>query len=671
MHARGPAVASALAVLLLLPVLAPAATITIVGHDGPGVGVNDPTPRAPVGGNLATTLGTQRLAALQHAADIWGAYVASPVEIRVGVTFEALDCDGFAAVLGSARPDSVFFDFAGATPSTLYPSALADKVAGMDLDPGVDDVVARFNVTLGTGGGCDLDFYLGLDADPPASTSIDLVAVALHELGHGLGFAPIFNVSTGAEPLGLDDVYELGLEQHGVGPLATMSNAGRAAAAKDDGDLHFVGAAVTAALGSLTGGVSGGHVQMYAPTTLQPGSSVSHFDTDVTPNELMEPSYTGPNHSPGLAFQLLCDIGWGPCGVCGDGAVDPNETCDDGDVDAGDGCSALCRVEPCFSCAGEPSVCAPEADDTPCNDGSACTATDTCQSGVCTGADLVTCGALDQCHDVGTCDPLTGLCSNPAKPEGAACDDGESCTSPDQCTAGVCGGPPTCVDPFLCYKAKTSKLGVPFVSPPTTALVDALESLNVTVQKPKGLCTPAELNADPLADAATHLESYPVKAIKGQAKHAKRTALVQNVVGTITVQTVKPSFLLVPTNTSLVADPPPTAPSIAVDHYKCYAVKVAKDTPKFPKGVTVSLADPFILAPQTFAVKKPTHLCTPVDKNGEGITQAFLHQLCYAVKPPAKNPPHSGLFVHTQFGAERLDASKEERLCVPSLATLL
>ena len=46
-----------------------------------------------------------------------------------------------------------------------------------------------------------------------------------------------------------------------------------------------------------------------------------------------------------------------PPAVCGDGEIGGTETCDDDDTDAGDGCSATCRVESGWSCAGAPSVC--------------------------------------------------------------------------------------------------------------------------------------------------------------------------------------------------------------------------------------------------------------------------------------------------------------------------
>src|SRR5262249_14362916 len=74
--------------------------------------------------------------------------------------------------------------------------------------------------------------------------------------------------------------------------------------------------------------------------------------------------------------------------------------------------------------------------------GNACTQVDTCKAGACTGASPVSCKASDQCHSAGTCDPTTGICSNPAKPDGTACDDGNACTALDGCHAGTCTGSP-------------------------------------------------------------------------------------------------------------------------------------------------------------------------------------------------------------------------------------
>src|SRR6185436_9270769 len=41
----------------------------------------------------------------------------------------------------------------------------------------------------------------------------------------------------------------------------------------------------------------------------------------------------------------------------------------------------------------------------------------------------------------GTCAPATGLCTNPAAPNGTSCDDGNECTAGDACHDGICQGP--------------------------------------------------------------------------------------------------------------------------------------------------------------------------------------------------------------------------------------
>src|SRR6185437_11101312 len=79
----------------------------------------------------------------------------------------------------------------------------------------------------------------------------------------------------------------------------------------------------------------------------------------------------------------------------------------------------------------------PAPDGTSCNDGNACTQLDTCQSGVCTGTNPVSCTPIDACHTA-TGDPATGACSSAAAPDGTHCDDGNACTQLDTCQAGAC-----------------------------------------------------------------------------------------------------------------------------------------------------------------------------------------------------------------------------------------
>jgi cysteine-rich repeat protein len=52
-------------------------------------------------------------------------------------------------------------------------------------------------------------------------------------------------------------------------------------------------------------------------------------------------------------------------------------TCDDGNTANGDGCDAECRVEPCWTCTGDPSTCLPAQEGSACEDGSACTTGET------------------------------------------------------------------------------------------------------------------------------------------------------------------------------------------------------------------------------------------------------------------------------------------------------
>ena len=183
-----------------------AATINITSRDPAGVGFNDTTPVAPVGGNPGTTLGQQRLNVYRYVADIWEKNLQSNVTINVSAGWEALTCSSSSATLGSAGAWNIWRDFPNAKPNTWYPQALANKLAGENLSAdqpddgsgyGNVDIKTQFNVNLGNPGCLDgSPFYLGLDGK--AGTAVNFVETLLHELGHGLGFSVLtVQTSTG------------------------------------------------------------------------------------------------------------------------------------------------------------------------------------------------------------------------------------------------------------------------------------------------------------------------------------------------------------------------------------------------------------------------------------------------------------------------------------------
>jgi hypothetical protein len=241
---------------LLLATLAPLATaaqVIVFNGDPPGVGFNDPTPAAPVGGNPGTTRGEQALNVFQRAADIWGSKLQSRQPITVIAFFLPLNCTPTGGVLGAAGANWYFRDVAGGPggkdldPGTWYPAALADKITNTDIigDPADPfEIFAFFNSELGKPG-ClqDGGWYFGLDNNEPANL-IDLMAVVLHEFGHGLGFSvgPTSS-SSGARAQGFPSVWERFMYDATAQKtwLQMASNAERFASARNDLNLVWIG----------------------------------------------------------------------------------------------------------------------------------------------------------------------------------------------------------------------------------------------------------------------------------------------------------------------------------------------------------------------------------------------------------------------------------------------
>ncbi len=177
-------------------------TITLRIQDSAGQGFNDPT------------LGAQRRAAMERAAAVWAGRLGSAVEINVDVSFDSLECSDEGGVLAQAGAQFLFESFPGAPLSgTWYHGALAESLSGENLsledvsNPNAGDLALTFNDRIDEsclGGGSR--FYYGLDGNVPGG-QISLVAVALHEMAHGLGFASFANESTGALFMNRPDVY--------------------------------------------------------------------------------------------------------------------------------------------------------------------------------------------------------------------------------------------------------------------------------------------------------------------------------------------------------------------------------------------------------------------------------------------------------------------------------
>ena len=223
---------------------------------------------------------------MQSAIDVWASYFESNVPIHVDASWGRTDR---ATVLGYARPGSYFSNFAGAPDATFwYPSALANALAGKDLDRGSAEIVISVNSdgmwnTRGDG--------------KPSNREYDLESVFIHEICHGLGFLSTNNYNSS---------YGLGTLQNPTPFDAFVQTPDGTRISELPSPSPELGRALTNYLVwsgpkglAANNGVA---PKLYSPSAYESGSSISHLD-EATFGKTGADSVMTPNLDAGEVFK--------------------------------------------------------------------------------------------------------------------------------------------------------------------------------------------------------------------------------------------------------------------------------------------------------------------------------------------------------------------------------
>ena len=227
---------------------------------------------------------------LQSAVDVWAENFQSKVVITIDATWSSSQS---ISILGSARPGGYFAGFSGAPDSSLwYPSALANALAGKDLD--IRSAEMKINVN-------SRGNWNRRGDGAPTTREYDLRSVFIHEMGHGLGF--LSNDSYDSY-LGFGSI-----EQPTPFDAYAQTPDGRRLADLPSPSLELGKALRSTLVWSGAQGIAAnGGVKpiLYTPDTYEDGSSISHLDEKTFADSPLDRVMT-PNLDAGEVF-----IGPGP-----------------------------------------------------------------------------------------------------------------------------------------------------------------------------------------------------------------------------------------------------------------------------------------------------------------------------------------------------------------------
>jgi hypothetical protein len=254
-----------------------------------------------------TGFSDQTITAFDYAIKILESILPAGTKTTVLANWAKIETTG---VLGNSSVTAVVggWSIDAYKPLALYPVSLAEKIAGTDLNPEQSgDIVLTLNSSS--------NWYLGTDGNVPAG-KFDLVTVVLHELCHGLGFFDSMNADNTTGWYGISSfpvIYDMFIENSEgrklTDTLIFPNNSPELLKQFTGGKLYFKGPVLKAMTGEE-------EARIYAPSTWDNGSSISHLDEEMSvdpESRLMTPFIDMQEaiHNPGIYTKaILGDLGW-------------------------------------------------------------------------------------------------------------------------------------------------------------------------------------------------------------------------------------------------------------------------------------------------------------------------------------------------------------------------
>ena len=249
--------------------------------------------------------------AMEYAKSILETMLPADTKFTVQANWQTISTSGVLAQTSISRFVGGW-EIDAPSPLSYYPVALAEKMSGKNLNEGLSgELTLTVNSTM--------NWYFGTDGNTPV-TKYDLVTVVIHEICHGLGFFDSFNVTgtVGSWGIGsLPAIYDTFIENINgtrlTDSLKIPNNSQLLESLLTGNAVYFNGPLLRKYAVSVIPNFAS-RAKLYAPSTWDSGSSISHLDT-ITPrvNSLMNPFIDRGEaiHNPGsYIFSILGDLGW-------------------------------------------------------------------------------------------------------------------------------------------------------------------------------------------------------------------------------------------------------------------------------------------------------------------------------------------------------------------------